>query len=231
MGRAIAGQQFSSASVSCATKQLAIEDSSFTIFEHRGRSARRVKIAQCRNNGLAGLRKWRDGTHDPGDRFRIIGIDQDIVLDIQQGSTLQLACQSTAIVKVFMQPTGEHRQHASIPGLAGGAEGAVQPATRNPEMVDQRERLIGYDCFELIFGRAGARDVRRTRFCRDMIDPVPAQCVIVDLEFSRGSLDRCPGREKPLDPLPFEMIATLTTPCSRNPSAAPSNPPSVYFKK
>jgi hypothetical protein len=48
-----------------------------------------------------------------------------------------------------------------------------------------------------------------------MIDPVPSQSVIINLEFSRGSLDRCPSREKPLDPLPFEMIATLTAPRSR----------------
>jgi hypothetical protein len=82
-------------------------------------------------------------------------------------------------------------------------------------MVDQRERFVGNDFFDLVFGRAGARGVRRSCVCRNMINPVPSQCVIVDLEFPSGSLDRCPGREKPLDPLLFEMIATLTTPGSR----------------
>jgi hypothetical protein len=44
---------------------------------------------------------------------------------------------------------------------------------------------------------------------------VPSQSVIIDLEFSRGSLDRCPSREEPLDPLPFAVIATLAAPRSR----------------
>jgi hypothetical protein len=48
-----------------------------------------------------------------------------------------------------------------------------------------------------------------------MINPVPTQSVVVDLEFSRGSLDRCPGREQPLDPHALGMIATLTAPGSR----------------
>jgi hypothetical protein len=69
-------------------------------------------------------------------------------------------------------------------------------------MVDQRNRFIRDHFFELIFCRSGARDVRRARLRRDMIDPVPSQSVIIDLEFSRGSLDRCPSREEPLDPLP-----------------------------
>src|SRR6516162_3432534 len=95
-GRATAAQQFSSASTSCAAKKLAIDRSSITatIFEHRRGSARRIEIAQRRYNGLARFRIWRHCAHDPGDRFRIIGIDQNIVLDIQQGSALQLAGQS-----------------------------------------------------------------------------------------------------------------------------------------
>jgi len=47
-----------------------------------------------------------------------------------------------------------------------------------------------------------------------MIDPVPTQGVVIDLEFLRGCLDRRAGGEKTLDPRAFEMIAPLTSPCS-----------------
>jgi len=41
---------------------------------------------------------------------------------------------------------------------------------------------------------------------------VSAQCVMVDREFSRRPLDRCAGREKPFNPNPFEVLASLTAP-------------------
>src|SRR4029077_11288523 len=43
-----------------------------------------------------------------------------------------------------------------------------------------------------------------------MIDPVPAQCVIVDREFSRRPFDRRAGGKQPLDPHPFQVLASLT---------------------
>jgi hypothetical protein len=197
--------------MSCAAKQRAIDGSSFTIFEHRGRSARRVKIAQCHNNGLAGFRKWRDGTHDPGDRFRIIGIDQNIVLDIQQGSALQLAGQSTAIPEIFVQPPRQQPHRVAVADLRGGAQSFVKRAADNAIVVDQRQRFIGDQCLEPILGCAYASDVCRACLSRDVVDPVPAQSVIVDLEFPRCPLDRGAGGQKPFDPLAFEMIAPPTS--------------------
>jgi hypothetical protein len=45
---------------------------------------------------------------------------------------------------------------------------------------------------------------------------VPAQGVIVDLEFPRCPLERrASGKKPPLDPHTLEMIATLATPGSR----------------
>jgi hypothetical protein len=44
---------------------------------------------------------------------------------------------------------------------------------------------------------------------------VPAQCVIVDLKFSRCSLDRRASGKKPLYAHTLYMIATLATPGSR----------------
>jgi hypothetical protein len=69
--------------------------------------------------------------------------------------------------------------------------------------------------FELIFARPGPHDVRRAGFRRNVVPPVPTQCVIVDREFSRGSLHRCARREQPFDPHALEVIATLTSPGSR----------------
>jgi len=40
-----------------------------------------------------------------------------------------------------------------------------------------------------------------------MVPPVPTQGVIIDREFSRGSLDRCARRQQPLDPHALEVIA------------------------
>ena len=95
-----------------------------------------------------------------------------------------------------------------------------------------RERFVRNELFELIFGRAGARDVPRARLRRDVIDPVPAQCVIVDLKFQSSSLDRRADREEPLDPHAFEVITTLTAPLRRRqytpPSRAASRPESRH---
>ena len=43
-----------------------------------------------------------------------------------------------------------------------------------------------------------------------MIDPMPTQGVVVDREFPSRSLDRCPGRQQPFNPHPFEVLASLT---------------------
>ena len=82
-------------------------------------------------------------------------------------------------------------------------------------MVDQRERFVRDDGFELILGRTGAGDVRRSSVGRNMIDPVPTLCVVVDGEFARRPLDRPTGGKKPFDPHAFDVIASLTAPRPR----------------
>jgi hypothetical protein len=69
--------------------------------------------------------------------------------------------------------------------------------------------------FELVFGRSGIGDVRRSRFCRNVVYPMPTQGMIIDREFSRGSLDRCARCQKTLDPHALDMIAALASPGSR----------------
>src|ERR1700756_2078765 len=96
-------------------------------------------------------------------------------------------------------------------------------------MVDQRERFVRDDFFEPVFGRAGTRNVCRSSLRRNMIDPMPAQCVIIDLEFPRGSLDRRSGCKEPLDPCAFDMIATLTVPGSRTLLSCHLMPPEYFF--
>src|SRR5215469_9032124 len=44
----------------------------------------------------------------------------------------------------------------------------------------------------------------------NMIDPMPTQCVMVDLEFPCRSFDRGTGGQKPLDAHAFEVLASLT---------------------
>jgi hypothetical protein len=82
-------------------------------------------------------------------------------------------------------------------------------------MIDQRERFVRDDLFQLIFARPGARDVRRPGFRRNMVPPVPTQGVIVDREFSSSSLDRSARRQQTLDPHALEVTAPLTSPGSR----------------
>src|SRR5215467_13137109 len=57
-------------------------------------------------------------------------------------------------------------------------------------MVDQCDRFIRDDFFELILGGTSARAVCRACLWRNVVDPVPTQCVIVDLEFPCRPLDR-----------------------------------------
>src|SRR5215471_7434911 len=77
-------------------------------------------------------------------------------------------------------------------------------------MVDQCERFIRDDFFELILGGTSARDVCRSCLWRNVFDPVPTQCVIVDLEFPCRTLDRGASGQKPLNPRALAVITTLT---------------------
>src|SRR5215471_1879751 len=94
-------------------------------------------------------------------------------------------------------------------------ETTAETTANDAVMIDQRKRLVGDDGFELIFGRAGADDVRRSRLGRNVIDPVSAQRVIVDRELPRRCLDRPTGGKKPFNPHALEVIASLTTPGPR----------------
>src|SRR5215468_8217156 len=79
-----------------------------------------------------------------------------------------------------LQPPGEQCEGIAVPELRGGGKPPVKLPADNPVMVDQPQRLVGDELFELIFARAGARDVGRAGFCRNMVSPVPAPGVIVD---------------------------------------------------
>jgi len=71
-GRAIAGQEASSASASCAANELAILGSLVApIGKRRPRSAPGIEDAQRRDHGLARLRIGCNCADDPGDRSRI----------------------------------------------------------------------------------------------------------------------------------------------------------------
>src|SRR5215470_1984838 len=91
-------------------------------------------------------------------------------------------------------------------------------------MVDQCERFIRDDFFELILGGTSARAVCRSCLCRNVVDPVPTQCVIVDLEFPCRPLDRGASGQKPLKPRAFVVITTLAAPRLRA-SLPPHSPP------
>jgi len=131
------------------------------IDQRRRRTARRVEITQRRNHCVTRLRIAPHRAHDPGDRSGIIGIDQDIVLDTQQGTALQLAGQAAAIPEILVQPPRQQRQRIAVPQLLGGAKPFVERSANNAVMVDQRESFVGDDPFELISGRPGAGDTRR----------------------------------------------------------------------
>src|SRR5262249_58216490 len=84
-------------------------------------------------------------------------------------------------------PSSKQREGVAVSGLRGRAKTSVETTaetTANDSvMIDECERFVRDDAFELILGRAGARDVRRSSVGRNMIDPVPTQCGVVDREF------------------------------------------------
>ena len=75
----------------------------------------------------------------------------------------------------------------------------------SPRSAYQGKRFIRDDFFELILGRTGARDVPRPRLRRNMVDPVPTQCMMVDREFPRRPFDRRTGGKIP-DSVPSENL-------------------------
>src|SRR5262249_52657437 len=66
----------------------------------------------------------------------------------------------------------------------------------DPIMIDQPESLVRDKLFKLVFGRAGSRHIARAGFGGNVVRPVPAQCMIVDVKFTSCSLDRGTGRQK-----------------------------------
>jgi hypothetical protein len=60
---------------------------------------------------------------------------------------------------------------------------------------------------------------------------MPAQSVIVDLEFSSSSLDRSAGRKKSFDPHALNVITTPASPGSRTLLSRHRLPPRLSFKK
>ena len=62
-------------------------------------------------------------------------IDQNIVLNIQQGTALQFAGQAAAIPEILVQPPREQRQRIAVPHLRGGAKLFVKRTANNAIMV------------------------------------------------------------------------------------------------
>src|SRR5262249_6788301 len=153
------------------------------------------------------------------------------VLDVQQRAALQLTCQSPAIPEILVQPSRQQRQRIAVRQLRGGAKPLVKCAANNPVVVYQPEGFIRDDLFELVLGCSGAGDVRRTRFWRHVIHPMPAQSMVVDRKFSRRSLDRCARCQQTLDPHALDMIAALTSPGSRAFWSWHLISPSLYLQK
>jgi hypothetical protein len=93
--------------------------------------AGRIEIAQGRNDCVSCLWIRSDRAHDPRDRFGVIGIDQNVVLDIQQRPVLQLAGQPTAIseMEIFVQSPGEQRQTVAVAELRCRTKPSIEPAT------------------------------------------------------------------------------------------------------
>src|SRR4051812_35415100 len=108
--------------------------------------------------------------------------------------------------------------HAT-PACRRCAKPFVEPTANNPVMIDQRQRLIRDDRLELIFGGPGVRHIGGAGFGRNVVPPVPAQCVIIDRKFASSSLDRGTRCQKPLDPHTFRMITALASACGRPPSS------------
>src|SRR5262249_37334620 len=97
-------------------------------------------------------------------------------------------------------------------------------------MVDQPERLDRDELFKLVFGRSGARHITRTGFGGNMVPPVPAQGVIVDVKFTSGSLDRGTGPQAALDPHALGVITALAS-ASRCPLSSCHLCPKNYTSK
>ena len=130
-----------------------------------------------------------------------------------------------------MQPPREQRQRIAVPQLPGGAKPFIERTANNAVMVDQRESFVRDDLFELIFGRPGARDVRRAGFRRNMVPPVPPQGVIVDREFSRGALDRCTRGQQPFGSARARGDCTPDIARFANPFVVPLTFPTTIFQK
>src|SRR5262249_22091943 len=96
---------------------------------------------------------------------------------------------------------------------------------------DQPEGFVRDDLFELVLYRAGTSDVSCSGFRGHMVPPVSTQSVIVDCKFSRGSLDRCTGCQKTLDPHALSVIAAPTSPGSRALWSWHVISPYLYIKK
>src|SRR5262249_26447097 len=141
---------------------------------------------------------------------------------------LQLAGQPPTIPKIFVQTSGKQRQGVGICQLRRRAKAFVKRTADNAVMVDQRKRFVRDGGFELIFSRTGACDVRRSSVGRNMIDPVPTQCVVVDREFPCRSFDRGTGGQKPLDAHAFEVLASLTASRPRILFSPHRLPPVIY---
>jgi hypothetical protein len=88
-------------------------------------------------------------------------MDQNIVLDVQQRSALQLTDYLAAIPEIFVQPRRQQRQCVAVSEPRRRAKPLVNRTANNAVMVYQRERFVRSDFLELIFGRGGTRDVRR----------------------------------------------------------------------
>ena len=132
-------------------------------------------------------------------------------------SRCRSALATATIVTQFRGTLQQQREGVAVSDLRGRAKTSVETTAETTAndavMIDECERFVRDDGFELIFGRAGADDVRRSRLGRNVIDPVSAQRVIVDRELPRRCLDRCAGRQKPFNPHALEVIASLTAPC------------------
>src|SRR5262249_49424870 len=100
----------------------------------------------------------------------------------------------------------EQRHRIAVPELRACAKPFVKRAANKadrPPPIRLRRSL-----------RAGPWSLRRLRCTPLALPPVPTQSVIIDREFSRGSLDRCARCQETLDPHALNVIAALTPPGS-----------------
>jgi hypothetical protein len=82
-------------------------------------------------------------------------------------------------------------------GAAGFCSfGVVERSANNPVVVYEAQSFVGDDLFELIFGRPGARNVRRAGFRRNMVPPVPTQGVIMIANFRAAPLIDAPAASR-----------------------------------